>query len=44
VDSTVKKALIIYIHGWNSSGNARKAGLLRNELANNAEYEVASYT
>ena len=42
--STTKKDLIIYIHGWNSSGNARKAGLLRDELANNAEYEVVSYT
>ena len=44
MDSTAKKDLIIYIHGWNSSGNARKAGLLRAELANNAEYEVVSYT
>tara|TARA_B100001029_G_C14993583_1_gene413558 strand:- start:7 stop:591 length:585 start_codon:yes stop_codon:yes gene_type:complete len=44
VDSTVKKDLIIYIHGWNSSGNARKAELLRAELANNTEYEVASHT
>ncbi len=44
MDSTVKKDLIIYIHGWNSSGNARKAELLRAELANNTEYEVASHT
>ena len=44
MDSIAKKDLIIYIHGWNSSGNARKAELLKEELANNAEYEVASYT
>tara|TARA_A100001388_G_C28515303_1_gene378313 strand:- start:43 stop:627 length:585 start_codon:yes stop_codon:yes gene_type:complete len=44
VDSIVKKDLIIYIHGWNSSGNARKAELLKEELANNAEYEVTSFT
>tara|TARA_A100001234_G_scaffold29564_1_gene23025 strand:- start:48 stop:632 length:585 start_codon:yes stop_codon:yes gene_type:complete len=44
VDSIAKKDLIIYIHGWNSSGNARKAELLKKELANNTEYEVASYT
>ena len=42
--SIAKKDLIIYIHGWNSSGNARKAELLKKELANNTEYEVASYT
>ena len=44
MDSIAKKDLIIYIHGWNSSGNARKAELLKEELANSAEYEVASYT
>ena len=44
MDSIVKKDLIIYIHGWNSSGNARKAELLKEELANNAEYEVTSFT
>ena len=44
MDSIAKKDLIIYIHGWNSSGNARKAELLKKELANNTEYEVASYT
>ena len=44
MDSIAKKDLIIYIHGWNSSGNARKAELLKEELANNTEYEVASYT
>ena len=44
VDSIAKKDLIIYIHGWNSSGNARKAELLKEELANNAEYEVISFT
>jgi Predicted esterase len=44
VDSIVKKDLIIYIHGWNSSGNARKAKLLKDELATNTHYEVASYT
>ena len=44
MDSIAKKDLIIYIHGWNSSGNARKAELLKEELANNAEYEVISFT
>ena len=44
MDSIAKKDLIIYIHGWNSSGNARKAELLKGELANNAEYEVTSFT
>ena len=44
MDSIAKKELIIYIHGWNSSGNARKAELLKEELANNAEYEVISFT
>ena len=44
MDSIAKKDLIIYIHGWNSSGNARKAELLKEELANNAEYEVTSFT
>jgi len=44
VDSIAKKDLIIYIHGWNSSGNARKAELLKEELANNAEYEIISFT
>ena len=43
MDSTAKKDLI-YIHGWNSSGNARKPRTFRNELTNNAEYEVVSYT
>ena len=44
MDSIAKKDLIIYIHGWNSSGNARKAELLKEELANNAEYEIISFT
>ena len=44
MDSIAKKDLIIYIHGWNSSGNARKAKLLKDELATNTDYEVASYT
>ena len=44
MDSIAKKDLIIYIHGWNSSANARKAELLKEEVANNAEYEVTSFT
>ena len=44
MDSIAKKDLIIYIHGWNSSRKARKAELLKEELANNPEYEVTSYT
>ena len=42
--SIAKKDLIIYIHGWNSSGNARKAVLLKDELANNSQFEVDSIT
>lgn len=42
--SIAKKDLIIYIHGWNSSGNARKAVLLKEELANNSQFEVDSIT
>ena len=42
MDSIAKKDLIIYIHGWNSSRKARKAELLKEELANNPEYEVTS--
>tara|TARA_B100000674_G_C37840602_1_gene915074 strand:- start:155 stop:739 length:585 start_codon:yes stop_codon:yes gene_type:complete len=44
VGSIAKKDLIIYIHGWNSSGNARKAVLLKEELANNSQFEVDSIT
>ena len=44
MDSIAKKDLIIYIHGWNSSRKARKAELLKEELANNPVYEVTSYT
>tara|TARA_Y100001935_G_scaffold98822_1_gene82142 strand:+ start:1509 stop:2093 length:585 start_codon:yes stop_codon:yes gene_type:complete len=44
VGSIAKKDLIIYIHGWNSSGNARKAVLLKDELANNSQFEVDSIT
>ncbi|MBL6693849.1 MAG: esterase [Proteobacteria bacterium] len=37
------KDLIIYVHGWNSFKNARKASLLK-KLINNEHFEVISLT
>jgi predicted esterase YcpF (UPF0227 family) len=39
-----KKGLILYIHGWNSHANARKAKLIESELKNHETFETASIT
>ena len=33
-----KKNLIVYVHGWNSHANARKAQLLQNELKDHDQF------
>ena len=38
------KDLILYIHGWNSYKDARKAVLLKNEINSNKNFEVDSIT
>ena len=38
------KDLILYIHGWNSYKDARKAVLLKNEINSNKNFEVDSVT
>ena len=39
-----KKDLILYVHGWNSHANARKAKLIENELKNHKTFETKSIT
>ena len=39
-----KKDLILYVHGWNSHANARKAKLLESELKNHEVFETSSIT
>ena len=39
-----KKDLIIYVHGWNSHANARKAKLIESELKNHEVFETSSIT
>ena len=39
-----KKDLILYVHGWNSHANARKAKLIDNELKNHEIFDTASIT
>lgn len=38
------KDLILYIHGWNSYKDARKAVLLKNEISSSKNFEVDSIT
>ena len=38
------KDLILYIHGWNSYKDARKAVLLKNEINSSKNFEVDSIT
>ena len=39
-----KRDLILYVHGWNSHANARKAQLIEHELKNNEIFDTASIT
>lgn len=39
-----KKNLIVYVHGWNSHAKARKAQLLKSELANHELFSCTSLT
>ena len=39
-----KKDLILYVHGWNSHANARKAKLIESELKNHEVFETSSIT
>lgn len=39
-----KKNLIVYVHGWNSHANARKAQLLQNELKDHNQFDCESIT
>ena len=39
-----KRDLILYVHGWNSHANARKAQLIENELKNHEIFDTASIT
>ena len=39
-----KKDLILYVHGWNSHANARKAMLIDHELKNHEIFDTASIT
>ena len=39
-----KKDLILYVHGWNSHANARKAKLIESELRNHEVFETSSIT
>ena len=39
-----KKNLIVYVHGWNSHANARKAQLLQSELDNHKLFSCTSLT
>ena len=39
-----KKDLILYVHGWNSHANARKAKLINHELKNHEIFDTVSIT
>ena len=39
-----KRDLILYVHGWNSHANARKAQLIEHELKNHEIFDTASLT
>ena len=39
-----KRDLILYVHGWNSHANARKAQLIEHELKNHEIFDAASIT
>ena len=39
-----KRDLILYVHGWNSHANARKAQLIEHELKNHEIFDTASIT
>ena len=39
-----KRDLILYVHGWNSHANARKAPLIEHELKNHEIFDTASIT
>ena len=39
-----KRDLILYVHGWNSHANARKAQLTEHELKNHEIFDTASLT
>ncbi|MEC7271981.1 MAG: YqiA/YcfP family alpha/beta fold hydrolase [Pseudomonadota bacterium] len=39
-----KRDLILYVHGWNSHANARKAQLIEYELKNHEIFDTASLT
>ncbi len=39
-----RRDLILYVHGWNSHANARKAQLIEHELKNHEIFETASLT
>ena len=39
-----KSDLILYVHGWNSHANARKAQLIEYELKNHEIFDTASLT
>ena len=39
-----KKDLILYVHGWNSHANARKAKLIEHELKKHELFDTASIT
>ena len=39
-----KSDLILYVHGWNSHANARKAQLIEHELKNHEIFDTASLT
>ena len=39
-----KSDLILYVHGWNSHANARKAQLIEHELKNHEIFDTASIT
>ena len=39
-----RRDLILYVHGWNSHANARKAQLIEHELKNHEIFDTASLT